>query len=89
MKIGHSNIKSETFLPKFVQAPNADIVYVDIAGLNDTAGYLMELINCFITKELFKRSKHVRFLVAISMEQVNETKGKSVRDLINTLQYTC
>ena len=74
MKIGHSLAFSETFLPKFIQTytedGNESVIYADIAGLNDSGGYLIEFINCFVTKELFKRTKHIRFIVAITCNQV-------------------
>jgi len=48
-----------TFLPDIVPFESGDneFVFVDIAGLNDTSGNLIELVNCFITKQIFKAAK--------------------------------
>ena len=58
-KIGHSKTESMTFLPDIVPFESGDneFVFVDIAGLNDTSGNLIELVNCFITKQIFKAAK--------------------------------
>ena len=51
--IGHSQSKSETFLPAIHMDDNNDHTWIDIAGLNDTSGDLIYLINSFVTKEIF------------------------------------
>lgn len=51
--IGHSKSESMTFLPHFVTDEEAGIVYADIAGLNDTNGEFIELLNCFINRKIF------------------------------------
>ena len=49
-KIGHNSASSETFLPNFVFDENMGTVYVDLAGLNDTSGKFIKLINWMICK---------------------------------------
>ena len=51
IKIGDSMSASETFLPKvdFLD----DMVFIDIAGLNDASGRLIEFINRFMLRKLF------------------------------------
>lgn len=41
-----------TFIPDVVpfKFGETEFVFIDIAGLNDTGGNLIELVNCFITK---------------------------------------
>ena len=41
-----------TFVPDVVPFENSgtQFVFVDIAGLNDTGGSLIEIVNCFVTK---------------------------------------
>ena len=44
--IGHSLSKSETFFPGFYEDPiNKGSYYVDVAGLEDTAGPMIEYVN--------------------------------------------
>ena len=45
--------KSMTFFPKFYADKKDNILYIDIAGLNDTGGEKIEIINQLITKKIF------------------------------------
>lgn len=81
-KIGHSISESMTFMPS-VQMRNGDAtqsVYVDVAGLQDTGGDFIDYINSFVTKQLFKSAKSVRFLVAITYSSLMESRGKILKD---------
>lgn len=53
-KIGHSVARSETFIPHFYFDSDAKLLYTDIAGLNDSSGDLVDIINRLITKSIFK-----------------------------------
>ena len=64
-------------------------IYVDIAGQQDTGGELIEFINIFVTKELFRRAKSVRFLVPIPQAQVSDARGKGPREQIKVIQRIC
>lgn len=66
--IGHSQCKSETFLPAIYMDDESDHTWIDIAGLNDTSGDLIYLINSFVTKEIFQRASKVKFLITITPE---------------------
>lgn len=48
-KIGHEET-SETFLPNFVLDKISNTVYIDMAGLNDTSGEFVKMINWMICK---------------------------------------
>lgn len=78
-KIGHSNSESETFLPSFVKHPNNDVWFVDIAGLNDTGGELIDFCNTFIIKHIFQIAKSVKFIVPIPLAQICDMKGMGPR----------
>ena len=51
--IGHSKSESMTFLPHFAVDKESGVVYADIAGINDTNGEFVELLNCFINRKMF------------------------------------
>lgn len=51
--IGHSDVNSETFLPKFLYDQYNDLLFGDIAGLQDTSGPLVDFINSFLVKKIF------------------------------------
>ena len=72
--IGHSKDESKTFLPQKLRRSDdtTNTVYVDIAGTKDTGTPLIEMVNIFMTKELFRKSKTVRFLVPIAKPQILE-----------------
>ena len=58
-KIGHSKAVSETFMPEFKNDFCNNIMYGDIAGLQDTNGPLYDFINCFLVKKIFQLTEHV------------------------------
>lgn len=45
LPIGHSNAESMTFFPNFYLDEQSQILYIDIAGLNDSNGPKVEIIN--------------------------------------------
>ena len=52
-EIGHSYANSKTFIPTFYEIPSQNLVYTDMAGLMDTGGPLIDIVNCFACKMLF------------------------------------
>lgn len=88
--IGHSDSESMTFLPQVrKKGDGSDSLYVDIAGQQDTGGELIEFINIFVTKELFRKAHKVRFLVPIPQAQVADARGKGPREQIQVIQQIC
>lgn len=65
-KIGHSNHESETFLPCFVYDPNSGLLFADVAGLFDTSGDFVELINVFVIRKILSNCRKVRFIFALT-----------------------
>lgn len=52
-KIGHSPVTSETFEHEFLERPGDSIVYGDIAGLADSNGPFIDIVNSFRNRILF------------------------------------
>ena len=52
-KIGHLNSKSETFVPNIYYDKKSGITFTDVAGLNDTRGDLIEIVNNLVIRFLF------------------------------------
>lgn len=67
-------------MPHFYAVPEHQTVYADIAGLHDTGGNLIELINCFIDKWIFSHAKRVKILVPITQGQITEGRGQAARE---------
>ena len=88
-KIGHSSSKSETFLPHFCKMDAIDSMFVDLAGLEDTGGQFISLVNCFISKFIFAYARSVRFLVPITREATRNARGSQIKDLLRTMQHIC
>ena len=74
-KIGHDQAKSETFLPNFLFDSNSGNVFVDLAGLNDTNGPLIQLINWIIYKQIFNIVHSFHLIVPITIGQITDAKG--------------
>lgn len=88
-KIGHSDSESETFLPTFVKHPTTDVWFVDIAGLQDTGGELIDFCNTFIIKHIFQRAKTVKFIIPIPLAQINDGRGRGPRQQLQVIQRIC
>ena len=83
--IGHSDVNSETFLPKFLYDEGNDILYGDIAGLQDTSGPLVDFINSFLVKKIFQLASTVRFLFVMTKKQLKDMRGMQIRQQIKVL----
>ena len=79
-EIGHSTAESMTFIPHFFKPDDQNLIYSDIAGLMDTAGELIEFVNCFINKKICNLAHKVKFLVAFTSAQMNECRGQPIVD---------
>ena len=64
-------------------------MFADVAGLKDTGGVLIELVNSFVIKEIFRRSSTVRFLIPLTLPQIQESKGANAKNLITTIRNMC
>jgi len=65
--VGHSQSQSMTFMPQFIiDKENSDVMWADIAGLQDTGGELISFINSFVNKKIFQLAKQVKFLVPLT-----------------------
>lgn len=71
------------------EGDTTNTIYVDIAGYGDSGSELIELVNVFMTKELFRKSKTVRFLVPIPHLLIEDAKGKGPKDQINLIRDVC
>ena len=87
-KISHSKSCSETFVPHFFYDKERDIVFADVAGMNDTSTGIIRILNCFIMLFIFKQAKSVRFLMTLNADKF---KGKTLTvapDFVN-IQQIC
>lgn len=66
-----------------------NLVYLDIAGLNDTDGPMADMINSFLLKMMFKFLTKVKLLVPISLNQLTNQRGTQTKETIQTLQSLC
>lgn len=64
--IGHEKHQSKTFLPQFQRELNTMDLWADYAGLDDTSGDLIDILNCFLMRQIFQISKSIRILVPLS-----------------------
>ena len=67
-KIGHNSASSETFLPNFLFDEVTGTVYIDLAGLNDTSGKFVKLINWMICKQIFNIVDSFHLLVPVTID---------------------
>lgn len=77
--IGHNAAQSKTFLPQFERERNTMDLWADYAGLDDTSGELVDILNCFLMRQIFQISKSIRILAPVSREQITESRGIELR----------
>lgn len=56
-----------------------------MAGLNDTSGELIEIVNNFVVKFIFKMAKQVRFIIPITHGQIKESRGSELKNQLDTV----
>ena len=86
MQIGHSKTSSMTFLPNFYLDQDNKILYIDIAGLNDTGGINVEIFNQLITKWIFNKVGPTKMIIPGTKESFLESRGDGLRKLLKLLQ---
>lgn len=87
-KIGH-NSQSETFLPSFRAIPNLEnSYYIDLAGLGDTDGDMLEFSNQFINKKLFSLVKNVIVLIPFTATSLQDSRGGPLIKQLEVLIHT-
>lgn len=62
--IGDSASMSETFLPKVEFHDN--FIFIDVAGIKDTCGNLVEYVNRFMLRSLFQKLHKIKFIVPMT-----------------------
>ena len=65
------------------------MIYSDIAGLMDTAGDLIEFVNCFMNKKIFNQAKRIKFIVPITKAQMKEVRGGPIVQQIEIILNLC
>lgn len=87
--IGHQANVSETFFPGFQEVPNQPNSYfIDIAGLKDTGGEMMEFVNQFINKKIFSATKNLKILIPFTVETPNLNRGGAMIAQLEILMKT-
>ena len=87
--IGHEDSKSCTFLPHLKLNEATGLIFADVAGLGDTAGNLVDIINCFIDKIILLKAKDVRFIIPLTRSQITEGRGSGTKEHIETVLNMC
>ena len=88
-EIGHSRVHSCTFIPTFHQPKDQNIIYADIAGLLDTSGDLIELMNFLICKMVLNKAKSIKFIIAITKNQIYDIRGDPVIQTMRSILDMC
>ena len=84
--IDHSEAESSTFIPQFVRDEDNNIIYADIAGINDKGNQFIGFINMFIDRYIFLKAEKIRFLVPITRDQNTTKQSMALRQQIQVLQ---
>lgn len=61
------------------------MIFADIAGLQDTSGEMIDIINSLINKSIFNRAKSLSFLIPLTHTLIQESRGVELRKQANLL----
>ena len=61
--------------------PETGLIFTDVAGMQDAAGDLVEVINSLIIKRIFMQAKSLRFIIPMSYMQIKDGRGIQTRKL--------
>ena len=50
-------------------------MFADVAGLVDTGGPFMDLVNVFVMRKILKKIAKIKFLFVMTMVQIEECRG--------------
>lgn len=64
-------------------------MFTDVAGLLDSKGDLMDFLDCFLMRKILQGAATVRFLVPLTLPQIQEGRGTTARQLVKLLQQIC
>ena len=65
------------------------MLFVDLAGLKDTSGDLIEIVNSFLSKTVFTEAKSVQFILTIPFHSLAHNRGETVRETMKVMQQVC
>ena len=65
------------------------LLFGDIAGLLDAGGDMIQFINHFMNILIFRKCHSVRVIVPVTLDEVNDAKGKAVRNHFKQVQKLC
>jgi hypothetical protein len=75
-------------LPNFEQDRDIGLIFTDVAGMQDTAGEFVEVINSMVIKRIFMQAKSLRFLIPISQKSITDARGNQMRMHGNLIKRT-
>lgn len=80
-KVGHSNSTSETFIPGIRVDPDEskNLVWMDIAGFEDSNGPLMAFIIQFMNKKIFHTAKTIKVMIVTTVGEAEMNRGQGFR----------
>ena len=61
-------------------------LWADYAGLDYTSGELIDILNCFMMRQVFQISKSIRILAPVSREQISDSRGVELRKHVSILK---
>ena len=75
-----------TFVPHFKHDSAKNIMFADIAGLNDTSGILVDTVNTLLNRIIFKFAKQIKIIIAFQYQAVLNSRGTEIRSLLRQVQ---
>lgn len=58
---------------------------IDVAGINDSTGLFIDIINSMVIKCIFEKVDKIKFILTITIDDLVESKGRGLREMIEQL----
>ena len=86
LKIGHDVGTSETLYPRFMKIEGFNFNIVDVGGLSDTGGELIDILVALLNKKIFGVAKKVRFLFPMDYSLITDARGEPIINQLLSLE---
>lgn len=83
MQIGHGR-GSQTFLPQFINKNG--VLFYDFAGLNDTGGALVNILNASFIKNILEKAKSTKIVFVVSNSELDTGRGQPFKEFLEKIK---
>lgn len=62
-----------------------DVIYCDCPGLEDTDGFITDMVNTILIGQLFAAARTITLVIVLEFGSIEALRGEKIRQLIKTI----